>query len=129
MYDSSWFDLLNKPFLNPPSVIFAPVWIILYGTLLISLILYSIKPSTKSKLNGYIYFIMQLLLNLSWSPAFFELQNIKLALVIVILLDIFAVLTLIKFLKISKTAGIILVPYVLWIFFATYLNIGYLVLN
>lgn len=78
---------------------------------------------------GYIYFSTQLILNLLWTPAFFYLQNILLAVIIIILLDIFVVLTIKSFYKVSKISGLILIPYLIWIFFATYINIGYLVLN
>ena len=129
MYNSVWYNSLTKPFLTPPAYIFAPVWIALYTTLLVALILYSIKFSRVGKLKGYIYFIIQLLLNLAWSPAFFVLQNIGLALIIVILLDIFVILTIIRFFKVCKLSGIILIPYLLWILFATYLNLSFYILN
>ena len=129
MYNTIWYDNLIKPALNPPSEIFSPVWIILYGTILVSLILYTIKISRHKKLRGYIYFITQMLLNLAWSPAFFYLKNIGLALGIVILLDILVIMTIIQFYKVSKLSGITLIPYLIWILFATYLNIGFFVLN
>ena len=129
MYNTSWFNLLNKPFLNPPSYIFTPIWIILYGLLLVALILYSIKPTHKNKFRGYIYFVFQMLLNLAWSPTFFGMQNITLALIIIVLMDIFALMVIINFYKISKLSGAILIPYFLWLMFATYLNTGYLFLN
>lgn len=129
MYLSSWYYSLNQPPLNPPYYIFPPVWIVLYATLLIGLIVYTAKPSVQSKLKGYIFFVAQLFFNLLWSPAFFVLKNITLALIIIVLLDVFVILTLINFYKISKTSCFILVPYFLWILFATYLNAGFFVLN
>ena len=129
MFNSSWFDNLIKPPLNPPGWIFSPVWIILYATLLISLIIYTIKVTGKSKLGGYIFFVIQLVLNLAWSPIFFSMHNIGLALVVVILMDIFAILTAVKFFAISKISGILLIPYIVWILFATYLNASFFVLN
>lgn len=129
MFDSLWYDTLSKPFLNPPAWIFSPVWIVLYSTMLTALVLYSLKYSSKSKLRGYVYFITQLLLNLSWSPAFFIMHNLGLALGIILLMDLFVLLTIIRFHTVSKLSGIILVPYFLWILFATYLNIAFLILN
>ena len=129
MYNSVWYNSLTKPFLTPPAFVFPPVWIFLYTTLLIALILYSVKFSRAGKLRGYIYFIIQLLLNLAWSPAFFIMKNIGLALFIIILLDIYVLLTIFRFYKVSKTAGIILIPYFIWILFATYLNAGFFVLK
>ena len=131
MYSSDWFNSLNKPFFNPPAEIFPPIWIILYTSLLVSLIIYSVKPSKskRSKLNGYIYFIIQMLLNLTWSPVFFSAHNIKMGLIIIILMVTFTVLTILSFIKISKLAGIMLIPYLLWISFALFLNLGYMILN
>ena len=128
MFKSVWYYNLTKPPLAPPDWIFPPVWSILYFSMLVALLLYLFKPSQNKK-SGYIYFIAQLILNLLWTPTFFYLQNIVLALIVIILLDIFVILTIKSFYKVSKISGLILMPYLLWILFATYLNIGYLVLN
>ena len=129
MYNSLWFDSLNKPFLNPPSWIFAPVWTILYLLIFSSLVIFILKKTNESKIRGFIYFGIQLWLNIIWSPVFFYMENIGLALIIIILMDIFAILTLKELYKIEKISGILFVPYILWILFATYLNIAYFVLN
>ena len=128
MFTSSWYYNLLKPPLAPPDWIFPPVWSILYFSMLVALLLYLFKLAQNKK-SGYIYFIAQLILNLLWTPAFFYLQNIVLALIVIILLDIFVILTIKSFYKVSKISGLILMPYLLWILFATYLNIGYLILN
>lgn len=128
MFKSVWYYNLTKPPLAPPDWIFPPVWSILYFSMLVALLLYLFKP-TQNKKSDYIYFAVQLILNLLWTPAFFYLQNIVLALIVIILLDIFVILTIKSFYKVSKISGLILMPYLLWILFATYLNIGYLVLN
>ena len=128
MFKSVWYYNLTKPPLAPPDWIFPPVWSILYFSMLVALLLYLFKPAQNKKL-GYIYFIAQLILNLLWTPTFFYLQNIVLALIVIILLDIFVILTIKSFYKVSKISGLILIPYLIWILFATYLNIGYLVLN
>ena len=129
MYKTTWFDKLLKPALNPPASIFPPVWAFLYLTMVVSLFIFIAKKTNKGKQRGYIFFAIQIILNLFWSPTFFRLNNISLALLIVILLDVFVILTIKEFCSVSKLAGIILIPYLLWIFFATYLNIGFLLLN
>ena len=129
MYNSQWYDNLIQPHLSPPDWLFAPVWIILYISIFISLILFIVSNKYLNKVNGYIYFSAQMILNLLWSPAFFIFKNIVLALIIVILMDIFIFLTIKEFYRVSKIAGLILVPYLLWTLFATYLNFGYLILN
>lgn len=128
MFNKIWYESLIKPPFVPSDVIFAPVWTILYLMIAISFIFYFIKKQEHKNL-GYIYFFIQLILNLLWAPSFFYLKNIVLALVVIIFLDIFVFLTIKKFYSISKIASMILIPYFLWIIFATYLNLGYLILN
>ena len=128
MYNSIWYENLVKPPFASPDWVFFPVWIILYITIFVSLVLYTVKPAYDKTL-GYIFFCIQMLLNIIWSPAFFVLKNPLLALFIVILLNISIILTIYRFYKVSKTAAIIMIPYLLWTLFATYLNFGYLVLN
>ena len=128
MFKSVWYYNLTKPPLAPPDWIFPPVWSILYFSMLVALLLYLFK-SAQNKKSGYIYFAVQLILNLLWAIVFFYLKNMFLALIVIILLDIFVILTIKSFYKVSKISGLILIPYLIWILFATYLNIGYLVLN
>lgn len=128
MFKSVWYYNLTKPPLAPPDWIFPPVWSILYFSMLVALLLYLFKPAQNKK-SDYIYFIAQLFLNLLWAPVFFYLKNMFLALIVIILLDIFVILTIKSFYKVSKISSLILIPYLIWILFATYLNIGYLVLN
>ena len=129
MLNYSWFLTLNKPLLSPPAWVFAPVWTILYISMGIALFLYAQKYEYKSKTKGYVLFFTQLLINFAWTPVFFGLQNIALALIIIVLLDISILLTILEFTKISKAAGRLLIPYFIWTMFATYLNIGILFLN
>lgn len=135
MFNSNWYYSLTKPALAPPNWLFTPVWSVLYILLLVSLIIYiSSKDKyghifNEGKRKGYIYFLIQLILNIIWSPVFFGLKNVGLALIVVILLDIFVYLTIKEFYKFSKLSAILLIPYLIWILFATYLNTGYLILN
>lgn len=129
MYNSFWFNSLTKPLFNPPSKIFPPVWTILYFLIFVSLSMFIFAKYDCSKRRGYIYFGIQMLLNILWSPAFFLMQNIRLALFIIVLLDIFVIMTIKNFYKCSNASAFMLIPYLLWILFATYLNIAYFVLN
>lgn len=129
MFDYSWYSSLIQPPLAPPAWLFSPVWIILYILIISSLIFYIVKKTELKKVWGYILFFTQILVNLAWTPAFFGVKNIGLALVIVILLDIIVLFNIIEFSKISKIAGKLLIPYFIWILFATYLNIGIFILN
>ena len=128
MFNSNWYLTLQKPPFAPPNWIFMPVWSILYFSILLALLLFICAPSN-DKTRGYSYFATQIFLNIIWSPIFFGLKNMLFALVVVIALDIFVFLTIKQFYTASKPAGIILIPYLLWILFATYLNAGYLLIN
>ena len=128
MYNSDWYNSLIKPFLSPPDGVFLPVWTVLYITILISFILYFINPN-KNKKTGYIFFFVQLVLNLSWSFVFFKFKSISGGLIIIFLMGVFIFLTIKKFYSVSKISGLILIPYFLWVLFATYLNLGFLILN
>ncbi len=129
MYDSNWYLSLNKPPLSPPSSVFVLVWSVLYILMFISLGLYITQDTQKSKIRGFIYFFIQLFFNAIWSPIFFILQNIGFALLVVIFLDIFVLMTIKEFYKISKISAYLLIPYLIWILFATYLNGAYLYIN
>ena len=128
MFDSIWYQSIIKPPLSPPNWVFAPVWVGLYLLIFLSLAIYILKID-EDKEMGYMYFIIQMALNLIWSPVFFASRNILAALILIILLDIFVLLTIWKFFSVSKWSGILLIPYLVWILFATYLNFGYLILN
>ncbi len=123
-----WYPTLNKSFLNPPSFIFAPVWTILYIMIGISLFLILINKK-ENKIKPLIIFSIQNLLNILWSVAFFGFKSPLAGMFIIVLLFIFIVLNIIEFYKIDKTAGLILIPYLLWVSFASILTYSVVVLN
>ena len=129
MQNITWFDSLNKPFLNPPEWIFTPVWIVLYIMIAASFFIFLRGGITQEKRLPLTFFLIQLGLNFAWSPIFFGLKNILLAFIIIIFMYIFLLLTIFSFFKHSKVASILLIPYLLWISFAAYLNVSFLVLN
>lgn len=128
MLDYIRYFSLTKPYLTPPAWIFAPVWSFLYLTIAFSFVLYFLKKDENKGL-GYLYFLVQMILNLIWTPVFFGTKNILLALIVIILMDVFIILTIKKFYEVRKFAGLILIPYLIWTLFATYLNFGYFILN
>ncbi len=127
--DLIWYNSLNKPALNPPNWIFAPMWGIIYFLMFCSFLLMIYSDTNIDKKPAIILFVTQLLLNFSWSPIFFYFHNIKLAFVIIFFLNLFLILTIISFFKISKISAILLIPYLLWLIFATYLNFEFMRLN
>ena len=129
MYNSVWYYSLNLPPLTPPAWIFASVWTVLYTTIFISLILFIVKSSNKSKILGYILFFGQLALNFLWAPVFFGMHNIKSAFIILIFMAILVLFNIKEFYRISKMSAYFLIPYFIWMLFATYLNMRILILN
>lgn len=126
----TWYAALNKPAFNPPSWLFAPVWITLYTLMGIALFLVWRrgweKPAVRSAIG---LFALQLLLNALWSPLFFGLHWLLPALVEIVLLWIFILLTMRRFRKLSPPAAWLLLPYLAWVSFAVVLNFSLWWLN
>lgn len=129
MIDLNWYSTLNQPLLTPPTFVFPIAWAVLYTLIFISLILFTVKQTHKSKNLGYVLFFTQMLLNISWTHVFFTFHKINIALTILILLDILVLFNIKEFYEISKKSAYFLIPYFFWILFATYLNAGILALN
>ena len=127
--DLTWYETLNRPPFTPPAWVFPPAWTILYTMMFVSLIIVIRTKTLENKTNAIILFLTQLLFNFLWSPTFFYWHNIKMAFVIIILLLIFLVLTIAFFYRISKLSAFLLIPYLLWICFAIYLNFGFMIMN
>ena len=129
MDNLDWFHSLNSPVYSPPDWIFMPVWTILYIFIGISLYLFIQDGFSKGKTIPLLFFALQLFFNFMWSIIFFSWQNIFLAFIDVVLLLITIIITIFMFYKYSKLSAYFLIPYLLWVFFATILNFGYLILN
>jgi len=121
---SEWYySILKKPSWNPPDWLFPPAWSLLFLLMGIALYLVVEKWSEKTDVKGALTaFGVQLLLNFSWSAAFFGLHSPSKALVVIVLLWLAIVLTIVKFKAVSPTAGYLLIPYLLWVSFASFLN-------
>jgi tryptophan-rich sensory protein len=126
---NDWYKALNKPAFTPPSTYFPIAWGILYTLMAISFIIILSKPHSANKYIAVNLFLFQLILNFTWSYVFFEIKSISFALIDLIFLFIFLCLTIYFFYKISKIASFLLIPYLLQVIFALYLNIGILTLN
>jgi len=126
----TWYAALNKPSFNPPNWLFGPVWTILYLMMGISLFIIW-KEDLKNKVvkSAFTVFMIQLFLNTIWSIVFFGMQSLAGGLIIIVLLWIMILITILKFMKISRVAGILLIPYLLWVSFATFLNFSIFKLN
>jgi translocator protein len=127
---NGWYANAFKPSFNPPNWIFAPVWTTLYILMGIALYLVWRAAAGKTvKQTALTFFAVQLLLNFFWSFLFFSLQQTGWALVEIMLMWVFILLTIIWFGKISSTAAWLLVPYICWVSFATVLNYSIWKLN
>ena len=125
----NWYKTLNKPFFTPPNWIFSPVWISLFILMGISLFFIWRRPDHPKFKIAFIFFFVQLILNILWSAAFFGLRAPLLGLIDIVLLWIAILLTIQNFSKVSKFAGVLLVPYLLWVSFAALLNFSLWILN
>lgn len=120
---AGWYQNLNKPSFNPPDWIFAPVWIVLFFLMGISLFLIWRKETDLEKSRKAIHiFGIQLILNVCWSIIFFGFKAINFAFIEIVVLWFAILYTIIVFYKISKISGLLLAPYLLWVSFALILN-------
>lgn len=125
----SWYLALEKPFFNPPNFIFAPVWTVLYILMGVSFyMVWTQKPSARQK-TAIKYFLIQLVLNTTWSIVFFALKNPLLAFINILFLWLFIYLTLREFLVVKRPAGYLLLLYIFWVSFAAILNLSIVILN
>jgi len=125
-----WYQTLNKPFFNPPNWIFAPVWTVLYLLMGISAFLIWQKGLENKQVRvALIIFLVQLVLNVVWTPLFFGLKMQLIAFIDILLLWDVILLTIIHFHKLSRPAAMLLIPYLLWVSFAVILNLSIVILN
>lgn len=122
MQNMDWYHNLVKPELTPPDAWFGIVWPILYLMMAVALLVILFKSSGRQRVVAAVLFLVQLGLNLSWSPTFFGAQNISGALLVLTALWLVLSVTVIAFFKLNKAAGWLMIPYWLWTSFAFYLN-------
>jgi tryptophan-rich sensory protein len=125
----TWYQALEKPPFNPPDWIFAPVWTTLYGLMAIAGWRVWRGPRFELTRQALTVFAVQLALNLAWSFIFFGLQQIGLALIEIVILLLAIIANTILFWRIDRWAGVLFVPYLLWVTFATVLNASLWMLN
>jgi tryptophan-rich sensory protein len=119
----TWYAMLQKPSFAPPNWVFFPVWTSLFIMMGISLFLVWQKSCEDKKVKTALYlFAGQLILNALWSVAFFGLRSPLLGLMEIIILWIAILTTILSFMKLSRTAAYLLIPYILWVSFAAIVN-------
>jgi translocator protein len=125
-----WYANLNKPFFTPPNWLFGPVWILLYLLMGISAYLIYEKGFKSENVKKAMYlFAAQLGLNTLWSFIFFGFKLPLLAFIEIIILWVVILLTINSFLKLNKVAGYLMIPYLIWVSYASFLNLAIILLN
>jgi tryptophan-rich sensory protein len=131
-----WYDSLNKPFFTPPNWLFGPAWSVLYILMGGSLgIIWQVVAIGRYPIiikfakRGIVIFLIHFLFNLAWTPIFFGMQMPGLALVIIFILLALIIILIRHFYRLDRLAAFLLIPYLLWVSFATALNIAIVVLN
>ena len=120
--DYTFLDELNKPSFQPPEWMFGVVWPILYVLMFVSFYVFLNKETSQSRMPGVWIFLLQLVLNFAWTPAFFAYKNISLSFVISLFLTIAVGYMIFEFWKISPLSACLNIPYLIWVLFADVLN-------
>lgn len=124
-----WYTTINKSPLNPPSWVFAPVWTTLFVMMGVSVSIIWLSEKNEGRSKALKVFFVQLVLNTLWSIIFFGLKNPPLAFIEIIVLWFVILYTIILFRKIDRKASYLLIPYILWVSFASVLNLSIAILN
>jgi tryptophan-rich sensory protein len=121
-YGNGWFDALRKPSFMPPGWAFPVAWTLLYICLGFALALVLHARGARHRRAALALFLVQLALNYAWSPVFFGLHRIGPALAIIVVMILLAAAAALLFLRIRRTAGLLMLPYLAWLCFAAALN-------
>ena len=117
-----WYNTLNRAPWSPPNYIFGIVWPILYVLMTFSFILVWKNKKCFPYCSALTTFLIQLAFNLSWTTIFFYYKMPKLALLDIVLIIYFSLMTYQSFIKVNKMAAYLLIPYICWLFLALSLN-------
>ncbi|MBA3678368.1 MAG: tryptophan-rich sensory protein [Sphingosinicella sp.] len=128
-YGNDWFDALRKPDAMPPGWMFGAAWSLLYILLGIAIALILSAPSQRGRGLAIGLFTTQMLLNYSWSPVFFGMHRASEALVIIVTMLALSIATIFVFRTISRPAAWLMLPYLAWLGFASFLNYEIVRLN
>ena len=121
-FSNAWYIPLQKPSFQPPGWMFGVVWTVLYSLLGIALAIVLNAPPSKEQRDALWLFGGQLALNFAWSPVFFEMHMIDVALIVIVVMLVLALTAARYFRRLNKVAGWLMLPYLLWLCLATALN-------
>jgi len=125
----TWYVFLEKPFFAPPNWLFAPAWVTLYTLMGIASFLVWQKRQFPRARSALYFYLSQLLFNALWSIVFFGMQSPFLGFLVIVILWLLIFITMVKFWKTEKIAGLLFIPYILWVSFAAALNLAIWQLN
>ena len=122
---------INRPFLAPPTYIFPIVWSVLYTLMGISFAKIALSDNAEPSLKKFVYtlYIIQLVLNFIWPLIFFNQKSYSISFIIIVLLWYTILRMIIIFYQIDKKAALLQIPYIIWVTFASYLNLALALLN
>ena len=126
---TGWYATLVKPSFNPPNYVFGPVWTLLYILMGFSLNMILNQPASVNRTKAIVAFGVQLFLNFWWSIIFFSFHQLGFAMAEIVLLWAFIIWMIIAFRKLKPVAGYLQIPYLLWVSFASALNLAIMLLN
>ncbi|UZW53792.1 tryptophan-rich sensory protein [Sphingobium sp. JS3065] len=121
-YGNRWFDALAKPDLMPPGWVFGVAWSVLYVLMALAFAIVLHARGARGRGAAIIAFVAQFALNLIWSPLFFRAHQVDQALVLIAVLFVLVAITTALFWRVRRVAGLLLLPYLCWLAFASYLN-------
>ena len=127
--ENPWFNGLDKPAIYPPPATFGIVWSILYAMIGFALALVCAAWGARGRGVAIVFFILQLLVNLAWTPVFFGMQDMRAALIVIGVLDVLVLITVVLFWRVRRLAALLMLPYLAWILFATVLNWQFIEMN
>ncbi len=127
--DNPWFAALEKPAIFPDPMWFGIVWTALYILMGLALALVCAAWGARGRTAAIVAFVVQFALNLSWTPVFFGMHEMRIALTILGTLTVLVLITTVLFWRVRKLAGLLLLPYLAWVCFAGVLNYEFLRLN
>ena len=126
-FKEPWYSLLIKPSFNPPDWIFAPVWTTLY--LMMTIAIWIFWHSKGRNMNTVFIYFIHLIINTTWSVVFFVFHKIFFSLIVLITLIFLIIILIIRFRRVNVISYYLMIPYLLWCFFALILNMSLLILN
>lgn len=127
--ESPWFAALEKPAIFPPPATFGIVWTALYVLMGLALAMVCAAWGARRRSAAIGAFVVQLVVNLAWSPVFFGAHEIRLGFYVIVALVVLLLVTIWLFWKVRRTAALLLLPYLAWVVFASVLNWQFLQLN